>query len=149
LGAIAGRARRRRKKVVFTNGCFDILHYGHVKLLNDAKKLGDLLIVGINSDASIRRLKGPGRPVNSQEERALILASLIFVDYVGIFNEMTPRNIIAALKPDVLVKGGDWKADKIIGADFVIARGGKVARIPLVKGCSSSAIIRKINSRTR
>ncbi|MCR4680405.1 MAG: D-glycero-beta-D-manno-heptose 1-phosphate adenylyltransferase [Bacteroidales bacterium] len=135
-----------RGRVVFTNGCFDILHSGHVTYLAQARQMGDLLVVGLNSDASVRRLKGQERPVNSQDARALVLAALEIVDYVAIFDEDTPYNLIAKVQPDVLVKGGDYQVDNIVGADIVRARGGKVLTVPLVPGFSTTSIIDKINS---
>ena len=135
-----------RGRVVFTNGCFDILHSGHVTYLAQARQMGDLLVVGLNSDASVRRLKGQERPVNSQDARALVLAALEIVDYVTIFDEDTPYNLIAKVQPDVLVKGGDYQVDNIVGADIVRARGGKVLTVPLVPGFSTTSIIDKINS---
>lgn len=128
---------------VFTNGCFDILHAGHVDLLNRAKALGTKLIVGINSDESVRKIKGPDRPVQDQEARKAVLLGLAAVDEVVIFDELTPERVIKEIKPDVLIKGGDWKPDEIIGADFVTASGGQVHSLPLVEGFSSSKIIEK------
>ncbi|HOD18262.1 MAG TPA: D-glycero-beta-D-manno-heptose 1-phosphate adenylyltransferase [Candidatus Cloacimonadota bacterium] len=132
------------KKIVFTNGCFDILHAGHVQYLEQAKKLGDILVVGLNSDASVRRLKGENRPINKQEDRALVLAALEFVDYIIIFEEDTPYELIKIVNPDVLVKGGDWKETDIIGADIVQAKGGTVLSLPLRPGLSTSKIIEEI-----
>jgi len=129
---------------VFTNGCFDILHAGHVQYLEQAKKLGDILVVGLNSDASVRRLKGENRPINKQEDRALVLAALEFVDYIIIFEEDTPYELIKIVNPDVLVKGGDWKETDIIGADIVQAKGGTVLSLPLRPGLSTSKIIEEI-----
>ena len=140
---IAG-LKARGRRIVFTNGCFDLLHYGHAKYLERAKAKGDILVVAVNSDSSVRRLKGKGRPVTPQRYRALMVASLASVDFVVIFNEETPAAIIAALKPDVLVKGGDWKTDTIVGADFVKGRGGKVLSIPFVPGFSTTGLIRRI-----
>jgi D-beta-D-heptose 7-phosphate kinase/D-beta-D-heptose 1-phosphate adenosyltransferase len=134
----------RRKKIVFTNGCFDILHYGHVKYLQEAKSKGDLLIVGLNSDRSVRRLKGKNRPIMPQRERAKILTALSCVDYCIIFNDDTPLRLIKALQPDILVKGSDWKKEKIVGSDFTLARGGKVLTIPYVKNLSTTNVIKKI-----
>ncbi len=139
------RARAAGKTVVFTNGVFDILHPGHVRYLRDARALGDLLIVGLNSDRSVRALaKAPGRPVNREGERAEVLAALRSVDAVVVFDEDTPHAIIAALQPDVLVKGADWGEDAIVGRDIVEARGGRVVRIPLAKGYSTTAIIQRV-----
>lgn len=147
-GALAGILETRRaqgERVVFTNGCFDILHPGHVDLLCRARGLGDLLVVGVNSDDSVRRLgKGPGRPVNRLEERAFVLAHLACVDYVAAFEEDTPRNLIALLQPDVLVKGGDWSVERIVGRDVVQARGGAVYSLPLLPGRSTTALIERI-----
>lgn len=133
--------------VVFTNGCFDILHAGHVQYLQQAKELGDILVVGLNSDASVRRLKGPTRPVNNQDDRALVLAALEAVDYVIIFEEDTPYKLIAEIQPDTLVKGGDWKESDIVGADIVTAKGGKVISLPFKEGLSTTGLINKINNR--
>ncbi len=133
-------------KVVFTNGCFDLIHPGHIDLLNKAKALGDKLIVGLNSDSSVRQMKGVGRPVVSQEARKAVLLGLKAVDDVVIFDELTPENIIREIRPDVLVKGGDWPVDQIVGADFVKGNGGDVVSIPLVDGFSTSAILAELNS---
>ncbi len=131
-------------KIVFTNGCFDILHPGHIDLLSRAKALGTKLIVGINSDASVRAIKGHGRPINNQEERREVLLGLRSVDDVVIFDELTPENLIKQIKPDVLVKGGDWQINEIIGADFVTANGGEVYSLPLKGGFSTSDIIERM-----
>ncbi len=135
---------KKGKRVVFTNGCFDILHAGHVRYLSKAKKLGDVLIVGMNSDSSVKKIKDDGRPIVPQRERAEVLSALEFVDYVVIFNESTPYNLIKSVQPDVLVKGADWECHEIVGADVVKAKGGRVARIKLVKGRSTTNIIKKI-----
>jgi D-sedoheptulose 7-phosphate isomerase len=132
------------EKIVFTNGCFDILHPGHIDLLERAKKLGTKLIVGINSDKSVRAIKGSPRPFLSQDERAAVLRGLKAVDEVRIFEELTPENLIKEIKPDVLVKGGDWAINEIIGADFVLQNGGEVYSLPLLEGFSSSKIIKNI-----
>ena len=134
--------------VVFTNGCFDILHPGHVDLLERARTLGDKLVVGINSDVSVRAIKGPDRPFLNQQDRKRVLLGLSSVDEVVIFDELTPERLIHDIKPDVLVKGGDWKTDEIIGADFVLKRGGSVRSLPLVNGFSSSDIVSRIQSPT-
>ncbi|HMM79471.1 MAG TPA: D-sedoheptulose 7-phosphate isomerase [Pyrinomonadaceae bacterium] len=134
-------------KVVFTNGCFDIIHPGHIDLLNKAKALGDKLIVGLNSDASVRQMKGVGRPVVSQEARKAVLLGLKAVDEVVIFDELTPDIIIRKLRPDVLVKGGDWPVDQIVGTDFVKANGGDVVSIPLLDGFSTSSLISGLKDR--
>jgi D-beta-D-heptose 7-phosphate kinase/D-beta-D-heptose 1-phosphate adenosyltransferase len=138
------RLKKQREKIVFTNGCFDLLHAGHISLLQKAKSLGDILIVGLNTDRSVRKLKGKGRPVVPEKERALILSALRDVDFVVFFSEPTPINLIRALSPDVLVKGADYKNSQIVGANWVNANGGKVVRIPLVKGKSTTAIYRKL-----
>ena len=139
-----GREKRNGKRVVFTNGCFDLLHPGHIASLEKARALGDALIVGINSDESVRALKGPGRPVIPAEERAEILASLECVDAVLIFEELTPQRVIAALLPDVLVKGGDWPGNQIVGRKEVEAAGGTVVLAEVVEGYSTSELLRKI-----
>jgi len=135
------------EKVVFTNGCFDILHVGHVRYLAAAKSEGEILVVGLNSDESIRSIKGDKRPIIGQDQRAEILASLGCVDYVTLFNEPDPLRLIQAIKPDVLVKGGDWPEEKIIGADFVKANGGRVVRVPVVPDISVSEIVQRIATR--
>ncbi len=135
------------QKIVFTNGCFDVLHFGHVHYLQQAKRLGDLLVVGLNSDESVRRLKGPSRPVNGEMERAYVLGALSCVDYVVVFEEDTPENLIQVVKPDVLVKGGDYQIGDIVGADFVMANGGVVTTVPFVEGYSSTQIIEKLNTK--
>ena len=134
------------QKIVFTNGCFDVLHFGHVYYLQQARQLGDLLVVGLNSDASVKRLKGDSRPINGEKERAFVLAALSFVDYVVLFEEDTPGNLIKAVRPDVLVKGGDYALDQIVGADFVRENGGTVTTIPFVEGFSSSQIIEQLKT---
>jgi D-beta-D-heptose 7-phosphate kinase/D-beta-D-heptose 1-phosphate adenosyltransferase len=139
--------RQAGKIVVFTNGCFDLLHVGHVRYLTAAKEEGDVLVVGLNSDVSIQLIKGRQRPIVEQAQRAEILASLQIVDYVTFFDEPDPLTLIQRLKPAVLVKGADWNADDIIGGDFVKSRGGRVVRVPLAKGISSSNIIKKITKR--
>jgi D-glycero-beta-D-manno-heptose 1-phosphate adenylyltransferase len=141
------RARAAGRRVVFTNGCFDLLHLGHVRYLEEARGLGDLLVVGMNSDASVRRLKGPGRPVVQEEQRAEVLAALTAVDFVVIFGEPDPARVIQAVRPDVLVKGGDWPVTRIVGADFVRSTGGQVRSLPYVEGWSTSHLIRRLASR--
>jgi len=131
-------------RIVFTNGCFDIMHAGHAQYLEEARAMGDVLIVAMNSDASVRRLKGPKRPVIGQQDRALMLAALESVDYVVIFEEDTPYEVIKILEPDLLVKGGDWTPDQIVGADIVLARGGEVKSLPFRPGLSTSSIIERI-----
>ncbi len=139
-----GREKRNGRRVVFTNGCFDLLHPGHIRSLELARELGDALIVGLNSDASVRQLKGEGRPVISERERAEILAALESVEAVVIFDDLTPRELIARLLPDVLVKGDDWPSDQIVGREEVEAAGGRVVSVPVVPGYSTSAILQKI-----
>jgi rfaE bifunctional protein nucleotidyltransferase chain/domain len=139
-----GREKRNARLVVFTNGCFDLLHPGHIRTLEQAKELGDVLIVGLNSDRSVRQLKGEGRPVLPELERAEILAALECVDAVVIFDEPTPREVIARLLPDILVKGSDWAGDKIVGKEEVEAAGGRVVSVPMIQGHSTSEILRKI-----
>jgi len=137
-------ARFRRRKVVFTNGCFDILHKGHVQYLARASAMGDLLIIGLNSDESVKKIKGPSRPYLDESARALILASLGFVDAVVLFHEDTPYNLIKQVMPDVLVKGGDYKPQDIVGYDVVTHHGGKVVTIDLTEGYSSTGVLGKI-----
>jgi rfaE bifunctional protein nucleotidyltransferase chain/domain len=149
VGTLVKRLRREGKRVVFTNGVFDILHRGHVDYLARAKKLGDVLFVGLNSDASTRRLKGAGRPIQSQGDRAAILLALEAVDFVVIFGEDTPEKLIRLVKPDVLVKGADYKLDEIVGADFVKSLGGSVRRIRLTPGRSTTKIAKKATARGR
>ena len=144
LAKIISSLRKRGKKVVFTNGCFDILHYGHAKYLETAKAKADVLVVAINSDASVKKLKGKNRPLVSQNYRAKMVAALESVDFVVIFAEPTPLEMIKALKPDVLVKGGDWKEKDIVGADFVKSRKGRVYSLKFIKGFSTTGIIKKI-----
>ena len=132
------------KKIVFTNGCFDILHHGHLDLLAKAADNGNILILGLNTDDSVKRLKGPGRPVTNEQDRAFQVASLLCVDAVCLFDEDTPEELIKLLKPDVLVKGGDYTVDKIVGADFVQNAGGRVEIIPFVTGYSTTSIIDRI-----
>jgi D-beta-D-heptose 7-phosphate kinase/D-beta-D-heptose 1-phosphate adenosyltransferase len=139
-----GPGKRNGRRVVFTNGCFDLLHPGHIETLQKARSFGDALIVGVNSDRSVRAMKGEGRPILPEKERAEILAALECVDGVVIFDEPTPREIISALLPDVLVKGGDWASDAIVGREEVESAGGKVISIPVVAGHSTTAILEKI-----
>ncbi|WP_347358653.1 D-glycero-beta-D-manno-heptose 1-phosphate adenylyltransferase [Bdellovibrio sp.] len=135
--------RSQGKKIVFTNGCFDLLHVGHVRYLQEAQRLGDVLVVGVNSDASVKRLKGPTRPVQVENDRAEILAALGAVNFTVIFTEDTPENLIHKVKPDILVKGGDWKIDSIVGAPFVMSYGGKVMSLQFVDGKSTTKLIEK------
>lgn len=132
------------KKLVFTNGCFDIIHRGHISYLNEAKKLGDYLIIGVNSDSSVRGLKGEGRPVNNENDRAFVLDNLKPVDFVVIFNEETPYNVIKEILPDFLVKGGDWKEDQIVGSDVVKSSGGQVISLKYIDNYSTTNILKKI-----
>jgi D-glycero-beta-D-manno-heptose 1-phosphate adenylyltransferase len=139
-----GREKRNGRRVVFTNGCFDLLHPGHIRCLEQARELGDVLIVGLNSDASVRQLKGEGRPLLPELERAEILAALESVDAVVIFGDLTPERVIARLLPDILVKGGDWADDRIVGREEVEAAGGRVVSAPVIPGYSTTEIVRKI-----
>ncbi|NOU45773.1 MAG: D-glycero-beta-D-manno-heptose 1-phosphate adenylyltransferase [Bacteroidales bacterium] len=136
--------RQQHKKIVFTNGCFDILHLGHVDYLSKAADLGDVMILGLNTDKSVSRIKGPERPVNDEKSRSLIMASLQFVDAVVLFDEPTPYELICLVQPDVLVKGKDYRAEDVVGYDIVTAKGGKVITLDLVEGYSTSGIIQKI-----
>ena len=136
---------RRHNKIIFTNGCFDLLHPGHVQYLKKAKRQGGILIVGLNSDASVRRIKGKARPIFSQKDRARLLSSLPCVDYITIFGQDTPYQLIKALKPDILVKGADWRDKGVVGADLVRAWKGKIKLIPYLKGYSTTEILAKIN----
>ncbi len=136
--------REAGKKIVFSNGCFDILHRGHVEYLSKAADLGDILVIGLNTDASVKKLKGPSRPINDETARAVVLAALGFVDAVVFFEEDTPYDLIKFVQPDVLVKGKDYKAEDIVGYDIVVNKGGKVETIDLVEGFSSTKIINKM-----
>ena len=146
--ALAQRLRDAGKTVVFTNGVFDLIHPGHVRYLREARSLGDALIVGVNADESVRRNKGEGRPVTREDERAELVAALAYVDAVTVFGEDTPAEIIRAIQPDVLVKGADWAADQIVGRETVEARGGKVVRIAVEEGHSTTALLDRIRART-
>ena len=137
--------RKENKTIVFSNGCFDILHRGHVEYLSKAADLGDILIIGLNTDASVRRIKGPSRPVNDEKARAVVLAALEFVDAIMFFEEDTPYNLINTVQPDVLVKGKDYKAEDIVGYDIVTNKGGKVETIELVEGFSTTNILKHFN----
>jgi rfaE bifunctional protein nucleotidyltransferase chain/domain len=134
------------KKIVFTNGCFDILHRGHISYLNEARAQGDVLVLGLNSDASVKRLKGPTRPVNSEQDRKFVMENLRAIDFVEIFTEDTPFNLIQNISPAVLVKGGDWKPDQIIGSDIVLAAGGEVKSLNFIDGFSTTSTIEKIQT---
>lgn len=144
LPAILSRLRRRRKKIVFTNGVFDILHRGHVQYLARARSFGDLLIVGLNSDRSVRRIKGPRRPIQTQADRAAVLLALRAVDFVVIFGEETPEKLIEVVHPDVLVKGADYRESEIVGASLVRSYGGQVRRVRLTPGRSTTAVIGRL-----
>ena len=144
LAEICTEFRKNGLTIVFTNGCFDIIHSGHISYLTKAKELGDILIIGLNSDDSVRRLKGSERPINNESDRAVVLSALKPVDYVAFFTEDTPYNLISLLKPDVLVKGGDYSIENIVGADIVQNNGGKVVVIPFVEGKSTTNIIKKM-----
>lgn len=134
---------RGKKKIVFTNGCFDLLHVGHVRYLAQARSRGDVLVLGLNSDSSVKKLKGPSRPVQNENDRAEILSHLSSVDFVCIFDEETPLALIKKTKPDLLVKGGDWKPDQIVGSDVVLSYGGKVESLTYVEGKSTTSLIQK------
>ena len=136
-------AVRNGQKITFTNGCFDILHVGHVRYLQEARKLGGLLVVAVNSDSSVKALKGPTRPIQNEQDRAEILSALSCVDFVTIFSEDTPLELIKKIQPDILVKGGDWPVNKIVGFEIVQARGGQVLSLPFVEGRSTTQIIEK------
>ena len=148
ISQIVSRLKRSHKKIVFTNGCFDILHVGHVRLLKKAKSLGDILVVGLNRDASVKGLKGSGRPVTREMERAEVLCALAVVDYVVFFKEPTPENLIHRVRPDFLVKGGDWRKKDIVGAAFVESYGGRVVPLKFNKGYSTTKLIERIKKTT-
>lgn len=143
LKQVSYELQQNGRKIVFTNGCFDILHSGHVTYLNESKKQGDYLVVGLNSDNSVKRLKGESRPINNENDRAIVLTGLKSVDFVCIFDEETPKDMIEAISPNVLTKGGDYIIENIVGADFVINKGGKVVVINFVEGKSTTNIINK------
>ena len=144
---VLARETRAGKKIVFTNGCFDILHVGHVRYLQKARTLGDLLVVGVNADSSVKKIKGPGRPVNSQRARAEVLAALECVDFIVFFASSTPLELIRSVRPQVLVKGGDWPKHKIVGAALVEAGGGLVRTLPFIPGFSTTRVLGKIRKR--
>ena len=144
LKKIISGFKKSRKKIVFTNGCFDLLHFGHVKYLKDAKAKGDILVVGVNSDASVKKIKGEKRPIVKQSDRIRVIAALESVDFAVLFAEETPIKVIKAIRPDILVKGADWNRNEIVGSDFVQSYSGKVLRIKLVKGHSTTDLIKKI-----
>ncbi|MGA2192270.1 MAG: D-glycero-beta-D-manno-heptose 1-phosphate adenylyltransferase [Nitrospirota bacterium] len=149
LKDIVSEVQAAGRKVVFTNGCFDILHTGHIRYLNLAKSYGDVLVVAVNSDASVRKIKGDKRPIMPQDERAEMVAALGMVDYVTVFEEENPHRIISELLPDVLVKGGDWDIDMIVGRDIVEASGGKVYSVPYIEGASTTGIIERVLDKYR
>lgn len=146
LDDILIQIREKGLSIVFTNGCFDILHKGHIRYLAEASDQADVFIIGLNTDASVKRLKGPNRPVLDQESRAIALSALVFVDYVVMFGEDTPLELLKMIKPNILVKGGDYQVEAIVGYDLVNSYGGKVITLPLVKGYSTTSIIKKIDS---
>ena len=145
LDELISSLKSQNRKIVFTNGVFDIIHRGHVEYLNEAKKLGDVLIVGLNSDSSVKKIKGDSRPVNSENDRAFVLVNLKAVDYVVIFEEDTPYILIKSIVPDVLAKGGDWKTEDIVGSDIVLDSGGKVLSLKFIENYSTTGIINKIS----
>jgi D-beta-D-heptose 7-phosphate kinase/D-beta-D-heptose 1-phosphate adenosyltransferase len=147
IDGLISALKNKGQKVVFTNGCFDLLHVGHVRYLQEARTLGDCLIVGLNSDQSMRRIKDPARPLIAEDQRAEVLAALTCVDYIVLFDEADPFKLIEEIRPDVLVKGADWSLDNIIGADLVSSYGGEVRRVELVPAISTSEIINRIISR--
>ncbi|MBM2838305.1 MAG: hldE, partial [Deltaproteobacteria bacterium] len=147
LKDIVDKAKKSGRKVAFTNGCFDLIHVGHTRYLQEAKKYGDIFIVAVNSDSSVRALKGDSRPIVHEDQRAEVLAALECVDYVTIFSELDPLKLITYLKPDFLVKGGDWAADSIIGKDVVEAEGGRVIRISVIEGAATTNIVQRIIDR--
>lgn len=146
LEDILRQIREKKLTIVFTNGCFDILHKGHIRYLADASELADVFIVGLNTDSSIKRIKGPNRPLQDQESRAISLSALVFVDYVVLFGEDTPLELLRIIKPNVLVKGGDYQVEAIVGYDLINSYGGQVITLPLVRGYSTTSIIKKISS---
>ncbi len=147
LTRIIKNLKARGKRIIFTNGCFDLLHVGHVRYLEEAKALGDVLVIGVNSDSSVRKIKGPGRPILPVEERVEILSGLGCVDYVAVFDELDPLKLITSLQPNVLAKGGDWTKEQIVGGEVVEKSGGEVIIIPLVQGVSTSNLIETILKR--
>ena len=146
IAAIAAQARRDGRRIAFTNGCFDLLHVGHIRYLAAARDAADLLIVGVNDDASVRRLKGPARPLVPDAARAEVVAALAAVDYVTLFSEDTPYELIRTVQPDVLVKGSDWAPDQVVGRDVVEARGGRVLLIPVVADFSTTTLVERLRS---
>ena len=146
LDDILLQIREKGLTIGFTNGCFDILHKGHIRYLADASDLADVFIIGLNTDSSVKRLKGPNRPLQDQESRAISLSALVFIDYVVMFGEDTPLELLKIIRPNILVKGGDYQVETIVGHDLVTSYGGKVITLPLVKGYSTTSIIKKISS---
>jgi rfaE bifunctional protein nucleotidyltransferase chain/domain len=146
LDDILLQIREKGLNIGFTNGCFDILHKGHIRYLADASDLADVFIIGLNTDSSVKRLKGPNRPLQDQESRAISLSALVFIDYVVMFGEDTPLELLKIIRPNILVKGGDYQVETIVGYDLVTSYGGKVITLPLVKGYSTTSIIKKISS---
>ena len=146
---LAKQLHKWERRIVFTNGCFDILHPGHVKYLLKAKSFGDILIIGLNSDTSVKRLKGERRPIHNQKDRALVLSSLECVDYITLFEEDTPYDLINRIKPDILVKGGDWDVKDIVGADIVLSAGGEVLSLPYYEGHSTTGILEELSKPAR
>lgn len=146
FGIIRQNLKEEGKIIVFTNGCFDIIHRGHMVYLSEAKSLGDFLVVGLNSDSSVKRIKGNNRPINTEKDRAFVLAGLKPVDAVIIFNEDTPYNLIDKIKPDILVKGGDWKTENIVGSDILKSYGGKVISLPYIDSYSTTGLIERLKS---
>jgi rfaE bifunctional protein nucleotidyltransferase chain/domain len=145
LTKIVSSLKKRNKKIIFTNGCFDIIHAGHISYLTEAKKLGDVLIIALNSDTSVKSNKGNKRPINTLKDRIKVISALECCDYVCSFNESTPISLIKKIAPDILVKGGDWKNKVIVGSDFVKSHGGRIATIPFIKGHSTSKLLEKIS----
>jgi len=145
---IIKKLQKNGKKIVFTNGCFDIIHAGHIQYLIEAKKLGDILIIGLNSDESVKKLKGNSRPINNEMDRVTVLSALLMIDYLVVFKENTPYDLIKHINPNVLVKGGDWKIEEIVGADIIQKNGGKVKQLSFKKGISTTAIIKRINGKS-
>lgn len=146
LARLADEAKRCGKRVVMTNGCFDLLHVGHLHLLREAKRRGDILIVALNNDRSVKAIKGPGRPILPESERSELIAALEMVDYVTLFDETDPKAVVEAIRPHVLVKGGDWEVNEIMGADIVKSEGGEVAVVPYLKGYSTTELIERIKA---
>lgn len=147
IAAIIKDLKSQNKKIVFTNGCFDILHSGHVQYLAEAKELGDILILGLNSDSSVKRLKGKDRPINNEKERAVVLSALYTISYIVIFEDDTPYKLIKHIKPDILVKGGDWKPEDIVGSDIVNSYNGEVKSLSFIEGKSTTDIINKLKEK--